>query len=98
MNKQHKWSEVIKAWADSKEIQFRHITHEIWVDYLISDVPNFNDSSYEWRIKPEDAIIDKYIWFSNEIKCLVMSISSAPNVRFTLDPDTKALVKVELIR
>lgn len=55
----HKWAEVIKAWADGKEIQFFNIECEReWVDF---DGKNENalrhlmlaSGHLQWRIKPE---------------------------------------------
>lgn len=92
----HKWSEVIKAWADGQVIQSRQIGNTYWNDND-DKLPAFNSDRLEWRIKPEDIILDRYIWFSQELNSLIMSVSSAPNVRFTLSSDTKKLSKVELI-
>jgi hypothetical protein len=55
----HKWSEVIKAWADGYPIQFRYFSQclEKWSDWM--DFPeefepiNWGNPSTEFRIKPE---------------------------------------------
>jgi hypothetical protein len=48
----HKHAEVIKAWADGIEVQYRHfITNHEWSDVKDGDQPNFFGSA-EWRIKP----------------------------------------------
>ena len=52
-NTQHRWAEVIKAWADGKEIQVWSNCNDNWLDWTdTSRVPDFNNSR-EWRIKPE---------------------------------------------
>ena len=54
MNKPHKYCEVIKAWADGKDIQGMCITktNPTWDDWKILDAtPAF--SNFKWRIKPE---------------------------------------------
>ena len=52
----HRWAEVIKAWADGKEIQWKYYEGD-WKTYNqsngISASPAFNDQVYEWRIKPQ---------------------------------------------
>lgn len=67
MTTPHKWAEVIKAWADGKEIQFRprRPEGEAWEDFFTPRCPrraspDFNNSYYEWRIKPEK----KSIWIN----------------------------------
>ena len=59
MTKSHKWAEVIKAWADGKPIQSRHVSSAFgtlshpWMDFLHESVPDFNNNDIEWRIKRE---------------------------------------------
>lgn len=51
MNTPHKHAEVIKAWADGKAIQWKHMGP--WCDF---DSPKFgpwNNPNIEWRVKPE---------------------------------------------
>lgn len=52
MTAPRKHAEVIKAWADNIDIQYRgFITNGEWRDILDGDQPNFFGSA-EWRIKP----------------------------------------------
>jgi hypothetical protein len=44
----HKHADVIHAWADGAEIQYRRYKEEQWVDV---DSPCFNPG-FEYRIKP----------------------------------------------
>lgn len=56
MNTPHKWVDVIKAWADGKIIQHRSIRapNQTWIDFDLHDnIPAFNSTIVEWRIKPE---------------------------------------------
>jgi len=51
----HKWSTVIKAWADGETIQYRTIGalyDDDWMCIGFPFQPNFNDPKLEWRIKP----------------------------------------------
>lgn len=97
--KPHKYAEAIKAWADGKPIQFRIKNGAFWIDEEFDGgVPLFNAPDREWRVKPEAIVIENYIWLdasSNETR---VSVSSSPNVRFIFDPDTKVLIKSEVIR
>ncbi len=53
----HKYYDVIVAWAEGKEIQYKHKGYD-WSSRTINnfpfDSPNFNMDGVEWRIKPED--------------------------------------------
>lgn len=110
MTKQHKWAEAIKAWADGKPIQFRISELGDWEDYHPDqlrksnasalfhpfDVPRFD--LFEWRVKPEVIVIENYMWLDASRNETRISVSSSPNVRFTFDPETKALIKAEVIK
>lgn len=86
-------AEVIKAWADGADIQFKR--GSTWEDYDNSE--GFSDFDFGiWRVKPEAIVIENYIWLDDN--CTRVSVSSSPNVRFTFDPDTKSLIKAEVIR
>lgn len=56
MTTPHKYAEVIKAWADGKEIQYRvnSSLNSTWNDYTNKlSTPDFGGLSTEWRIKPK---------------------------------------------
>jgi len=56
MNTPHKYAEVIKAWADGYDIQFRQVGElydNNWIYVVFPFQPNFNDPKLEWRIKPK---------------------------------------------
>lgn len=93
--KPHKWSEVIKAWADGKPIQFRIKNGAFWIDEEFDGgVPLFNAPDREWRVKPENIVREGEV-------SLNPYFSSWPgnnnNIRLEFDPDTKKLVKAEVI-
>lgn len=109
--KPHKWSEVIKAWADGKPIQFRGDGIPEWMDYDTNalrnsqisalfypfHVPRF-DLDFEWRVKPEPIVVENYIWRDSAQNETRVSVSISPNVRFVYDSETNLLIDVELIR
>lgn len=103
--KPHKWAEVIKAWADGKPIQVR--MDSCWVDYDSNNTPPFNFACYEFRVKPENIIFEECVF---PVKWIIQhkeeyklgrfdgSIKGEPNLRLEFDPDTRKLVKAEVIR
>ena len=104
--RKHKWAEAKKAWADGKPIQIRISELGDWEDYhpdqlrqsnasalfFPFDVPRFDQ--FEWRVKPENIVIEGEVslnpyfnkWPGNN-----------NNIRLEFDPDTKKLVKAEVI-
>ena len=55
--KPHKHAELIKAWADGAEIQYRYQNFSDWYDV---ENPNW-DVSKEYRIKPADPVV-RWLW------------------------------------
>lgn len=78
MNTPHKYAEVIHAWADGKEIQFRNsyrYSEETkwteWNTFMSGNSPMWNHPSIEWRIRPIYPTlgqIAKEAWFSTQPK------------------------------
>jgi len=68
MSNRHKWADVIHAFAEGKEIQWRFISLKsgeisIWEDIPKIQDPQFNNPCIEWRIKPHkyQDVIDAYV-------------------------------------
>ena len=59
MNKPHKHADVIKAWADGAEVQWRSVPRCSWED-LNYTMPAWN-SLYEYRVKPSVEIPEGFI-------------------------------------
>lgn len=98
--KPHKWAEVIKAWADGKPIQFRIKNGAFWIDIEFDGgIPLFNDPMREFRLKPENIVIEGCItrnpYFDHG--CFSIKAGSDNNIRLEFDPDTYKLVKAEVI-
>lgn len=98
--RKHKWSEVIKAWADGKQIQFRIKNSTFWIDEEFDGgIPLFNDSDREWRVKPKNIVMEGCItrnpYFNSG--CFSLEPGSNNNIRLEFDPDTYKLVKAEVI-
>lgn len=59
----HKWADVIKAWADGKNIQFANRFTEGWVDWTEGRPnmqPQFNQNL--WRVKPDTIKYRRYLY------------------------------------
>ena len=101
--KPHKWSEVIKAWSDGKPIQLKNQRGlNEWVDYEGEGYripPDFGSSYFEWRVKPENIVIEGEItrnpYFNSG--CFSIKPGSNNNIRLEFDPGTYKLVKAEVI-
>ena len=52
MSREFKYKDVLQAWMDGKDIQFRSSCIN-WTDYLPKDVPPVNNQTHEWRVKPQ---------------------------------------------
>ena len=104
--KPHKWSEVIKAWADGKPIQFK-VGESEWIDWIPDqlrqsnasaiffpfDVPRFD--LFEWRVKPDYFIIERCLQSPYGQGTVHFDYKSAPNIRFIFNAGK--LVKAEVI-
>lgn len=87
MSNKHKWADVIHAYAEGKEIQWRFINYD-WEELTYNQNPEFNNIQIEWRVKPESkSDIRARMWSHN------------PNNKFYLtfvfDGETKAFKTVE---
>lgn len=88
--KQHKYSRLIKAWADGKAIEKWSDLRKVW---NIDPNPTWSDSA-EYRIKEPDIV---QLVFSHN-----RSIWNAPdgeaNLRLTYDSTTGKLIAAEIIK
>lgn len=60
----HVHAELIKAWADGAEIQFRNSPFNQWVD--CADAPAWCTAA-EYRIKPETVRFRNYLWTAQSL-------------------------------
>ncbi len=100
--KPHKWAEVIKAWADGKQIQLKDERVGEWIDYKTEDIPNFSLDYLKWRIKPENVVVEENVYILKTItdygiKGRLGIANGSPNIRLEFDPKTYILVKAEVI-
>ena len=99
MIKPHKWAQIIKDWADGKPIQYKYLD---WKDSEWKDndmpLPRFDIGDLEWRVKPENIVIEGEISPNHHFNGGYFCVSSTENnIRLEFDPDTKKLVKAEVI-
>jgi len=93
MNKRHKHYEVIVAWAEGKDVQFKYWDEKQWRDWGYTSCPSFTVTS-EWRIKPEpkpDVVVELKA-FDGEAW-----ISRDANLRLTFSGEDGRLIKAEVI-
>lgn len=92
MRKPHKHADLIKAWADGKNIEYKDYEGN-WVD---ASCPSWNPAC-EYRIKPEpkpDYVI--YYLFYKGSMCVISNLSPA-NLKLTFDGETGKLKAAEVI-
>lgn len=97
--KPHKWAEVIKAWADGKQIQVMDTRVNEWADYENEQLtPDFSLDYFKWRVKPENIVIEGEISPNHHFGGGYFCVSSTKNnLRLEFDHDTKKLLKAEVI-
>ena len=94
--KPHKHAELIKAWADGAEIEYRLVDGD-WMP--IGRFTTWNDA-YEYRIKPEpkpDEVIFYFVDEWNNIFPKSMS-NPRPNLRLIRDGETGKLKSAEVLK
>lgn len=97
MSTPHKHAAVIKAWADGAEVQSKTtINGAIW--HTVTQ-PNWYEHQ-EYRVRPAPLVLNETLYYYGALGMGVASLPGAPKakVRFTLDPDTKEVLAVELIK
>lgn len=97
MKTPHKHAELIKAWADGAQIQYKSqlLAERGWVD---DPHPSF-DVDYEWRIKPEPKP-DDVIFICAKTNWIGYSHlrHADHNLQITLDGETGALKAAEVLK
>jgi hypothetical protein len=55
MSTPHKYVKTIICWASGGEIQVKYLEDEtpVFMDYVLKDMPDFDYTGCEWRIKPK---------------------------------------------
>lgn len=93
VNKPHPYAEVIKAWADGAEVQYRLIGEEEWKNVIH---PTWN-SQYEYRVmpvKPDDIVIERHVHYTDYNDYDLAFLGFRNNVRFVFDGETRELKDV----
>lgn len=79
----HKWYDVIVAWAEGKDIQFKNVKYKTWIDvslYEGRESPNFNASNIEWRIKPSCYKYRMVLEYSSLSKRYWVTVTDDPTI------------------
>lgn len=95
----HKHADVIKAYADGFQIQYRTRESDPWSDWTIRYCPAFNEL-HEYRVKPEpkpDRIVTDSVYPLVNVNGIKTLDNYPDNVRFIFDGETGKLKSVEII-
>lgn len=93
----HKHAELIKAWADGAEIQFRYNVAFTWTD--VKGVCGW-DEECEFRIKPEpkpDRLFHTYIGWNEGWQWVDTTSTKKPNLKLVFDGETGKLKAAEVL-
>ena len=95
MNKPRKHAELIKAWADGAEIEFRWNCLDDWRKITF---PRW-DQDGDYRIKPEPKpdVVRYGVVTDNRYGSLTLAQCTGHNVKFTFDSETGALKAAEVL-
>ena len=91
MGTPHKHADIIKAWADGEEIEWRYASKENWEDLTVKH-PVF-DAIFEFRIKPKR--VKKEGWvnvYSQSSACICPTKETADK---HAAPHRKACIRIE---
>ena len=83
MNKPHKHAELIKAWADGIQIQYRNVISDKWFDVESPDWSEHN----QYRIKGENTVIFCTV-SPTQFSLILNGRLARPNLKLTFDCDT----------
>ncbi len=97
MNKPHKHADVIKAFADGKQIQFRYCDNQEWLDWDRSYCPTFSEY-YEYRVKPETIAVYGYLSTNDYPPSWSYERTKFDNIKATFARDIGKLISVEVIK
>ena len=97
--KPHKHAELIKAWADGAEIEYRYEWNQEWLS--CGGHPDWFDNA-EYRIKPEPKPkLVKTIDISFDMdfsEILIVENTDIPNLKLTFDDATGELKSAEVLK
>ena len=103
MKKPHKHAELIKAWADGAEIEYRDRCSNIQVNAW-SPLPPQGDwddhPDFEYRIKPEPKPDFEYVFNMVQGEQYMYGVyfrSGTPNIKLTFDGKTGKLKSAEVL-
>ena len=96
MMKPHKHADLIHAWAEGAEIEYRWTGTEKWEDCVY---PQWHEQA-EYRIKPTpikiDIVVLKHLKFWRDN--LLADPNEEPNIKFVFDGETKKVKSAEVLK
>ena len=95
MGTKHIHAEVIKAWADGAEIEFRFSRDGLW-NPCKNNCPGWLEET-QYRVKPKNIVINRRIEYYYDYKDTNTFTSPKPNLQLEFDAQGQ-LVSVEMIK
>ena len=96
--KPHKHAELIKAWADGAEIEFRFKDAiQGWSDWKPNDGRFSNDPWWEYRIKPQPKPDVVQMWFAESNNFPTQRVMGEYNLKLIFDGETGKLKSAEVL-
>jgi len=96
MNKPHKHAELIKAWADGAEIEYKWDTDEFWTKSI---APTWvGDCLYRIKPEPKPDVVRYGMVVDNRYGSLTLARCACDNIKLTFDGETGALKAAEVLK
>ena len=98
--KPHKHAELIKAWADGAEIEYRIYSVDSWTDWKDCVEPTWiTDWDFEYRIKPEQKPDEVHFYQAlfDDLDAHRVNADYA-NLKLTFDGETGELKSAEVLK
>ena len=100
--RKHKHAELIKAWADGAEIEFRYVLSNrreiVWSEWFTANLTPAWSEDYEFRIKPEPKPDIIEYWQNTLTNCGQMDDEEDANLKLTFDGETGELKSAEVLK
>jgi len=93
MGTKHKHAEVIKAWADGEEVEYRTFQG----DWALLDSPSPTWSYREYRVKTKKIVVTRKVSFNIEHNLTQTHESPVPNIQYVFTREG-TLVSVEMLK
>ena len=88
MGTKHKHAEVIKAWADGEEVEYRTFQG----DWTLLDIPSPTWSYREYRVKHKNIVVKRTLRYNAVSDCVYdFKDTALENIEYTFTPEGKLI-------